>query len=106
SFKNSEDPIIFPFLKLNSNYSNFILFPKEITNVYVKSAEPDKKKVRISPLKYDDWNDYGLICSLSEPFLTPVIEHILSAIAGYGTPDYPVVVKKMIEENVKCVNKN
>ena len=41
------------------------------------------------------------VVTVSEPFMTALVQHCVSAISGYGTPDYPKIVKNAIEEDLK-----
>ena len=61
-----------------------------------------RKKLANEPLKYSYWPDAKKICTVSEPFLTPIIQHTLGVIGGYGVPDYPegmkAILKKILDE--------
>jgi hypothetical protein len=39
--------------------------------------------------------------SISEPFITPLVEHILYNVSGYGVPDYPNQLSNELETNLK-----
>ncbi|MGD2090803.1 MAG: hypothetical protein PVH61_31815 [Candidatus Aminicenantes bacterium] len=103
SFSNSikqlvEGPIILPFLKSNKDneFKDYIAFPKELKNIKVKvNPSLNKKKGLI----YDANFDYRRMATISEPFLTPLIQHIFSTISGFGTPDYPNMISDLISEN-------
>ena len=52
-------------------------------------------------LKYDFMLGYKRLATLSEPFLTNLIDSILNCISGSGVPDYPDKIKAAIFERVK-----
>jgi hypothetical protein len=64
-------------------------------------GNPNPKKER--SLKYDEGFEFERIATISEPFLTPLIQHIFGTISGYGTPDYSKVVPGLISENFKKI---
>jgi len=49
-------------------------------------------------LKYSYWSEYRRIMTVSEPFISPLIEHILKSLSGYGVPDYPKDIRKTIHK--------
>ena len=89
-----EGPTILPILQLNENqYPDYLLFPKEIFCEEIPPPPKDRfDQIKNNyPLYYDDMDGFdgdGRIC-ISEPFLTPLVQHILYNITGYGVPDYP-----------------
>ncbi|MCX6735795.1 MAG: hypothetical protein NTZ13_01805 [Candidatus Parcubacteria bacterium] len=96
-----DGPFILPFLKENDNYECFVVLPKEMSGhkipVHrdVSALELDKRKE--ASLKYE-WLGAEKLCSVSEPFLSAIIQHTFGTIGGYGTPDYPKEMKKIFEE--------
>jgi hypothetical protein len=105
--------LILPFIKEGDNFSNYILFPKELFSQKViipKKLRPEieKSKLKKEPLKYTHLkrsNKYDGCkrIAISEPFLTPLIEFIMSSITGFGTPDYPKNLRAAIKEDLKSV---
>ncbi|MCK4886919.1 MAG: hypothetical protein KAS96_05985, partial [Planctomycetes bacterium] len=86
---------VLPYLKDGSKKLNFIVISKAITNTVIpRLAGPNEK----TALDYDVITDYNRVASISEPFLTPLISNILSAILGAGTPDYPNNISGNIKE--------
>jgi hypothetical protein len=53
-------------------------------------------------MKYSYWPGVERLCTVSEPFLTPVVQHIIRTIAGNGVPDYSdpmkTILKSILEE--------
>lgn len=93
---------ILPFMEINGENFSFYGFPKEIKSISIVTPEDldttDKKSS--AHLKYLHLpNGAKRVANLSEPFLTPLIEHIFSSLAGYGVPDYPESISKLIIEN-------
>ena len=49
-------------------------------------------------MKYAYWAGARRLCTVSEPFLTPVIQHIFNTIGGNGVPDYPDHMKQILKQ--------
>jgi hypothetical protein len=103
--KSLPGTLILPFLKVGDNFKDFVLFPKELLNKKIEIQEkgnpiPPKKERN---LKYDKGFDFNKVATVSEPFLTPLIQHIFNAIAGYGTPDYSSAVSDLISKNFEKI---
>lgn len=99
-----EGPFILPFVSINEELSNFIGFPKEISSAYIPPPEiangKDETDRKSRGLSYENWLNVVRIATISEPFLTPIVLHCISAVSGYGTPNYPPIVKKAISEGI------
>lgn len=99
--KLSEGPFILPFVKIGNNYENFIAMPKEFTgkqiNIHADISALSKDDRKNSQLKYAWWDGTEKICSVSEPFLTAIVQHTFGVIGGYGSPDYPPIMKNVFE---------
>jgi len=92
--------LLLPFLKFDDDFKDFVLFPKELMNKKIeiqKDSNPIPQKDR--SLKYNEGFEFNKVATISEPFLTPLIQHIFSTISGYGTPDYPATVADLISKN-------
>jgi hypothetical protein len=50
-------------------------------------------------MKYEYWPGAMRICTVSEPFLTPVVQHVLNTMGGIGVPDYQRAYEGYSEEN-------
>ena len=49
-------------------------------------------------MKYAYWKGAERICTISEPFLTPVVQHVLGALGGNGVPDYPDEMREVLKQ--------
>jgi len=99
-------PLFLPFI----NETNFFLFPKMISSKKIDmptelSSKSSKEKEKI-PLNIDMMQNATKIATLSEPFLTAVVEHIFTELKGYGSPDYNEDIKNKLTKNAKGVFKN
>ncbi len=101
AFDGSEDLIVLPYLRLtDTEISSYIVFPKDIKTLNISAPQElldlnddarnnNRYKRKLVPLKYNHLQNYSRVARISEPFLTPLITHILTSINGYGVPDYP-----------------
>ena len=105
-----EGPFILPYVPFGDTKLNLFAIPKSIHSFKPPNkpdgwADLNSKAKGSEPLQYSHWPDVTKICTVSEPFLTPVIEHILNNIRGYGVPNYDAsmreLVKGLIEEFTK-----
>ncbi|OQA90155.1 MAG: hypothetical protein BWY26_01508 [Elusimicrobia bacterium ADurb.Bin231] len=94
-------PFVLPFVPLDGEKKHFIAIPKDIVSQridlpakYTALAEKDKSKIAV---KYSHWLPAKRICTISEPFLTPVIQHVLNVVGGHGVPDYPEQMKTILK---------
>lgn len=105
--KPFDGPVFLPVISFNGiNYFDYILFPKEIISTKIALptlANPQLK--RVTPLLFEYCPEFVKLprLSLSEPFLTTLINHILSNITDYGAPDYPPELKTSIKENFRRI---
>lgn len=103
----SEGPFVLPFVPIDGDMRNFLVLPKDLFSKRITSFPEDwgtlneKSKSRLS-MKYAYWPGAQRFCTVAEPFLTPVITHILKTIAGNGVPDYSdpmvAILKKVLED--------
>lgn len=102
----SEGPFILPFVPISGEVKNFIAIPKDLISTRITvpsgwSGFTEKQKKQDS-MKYSYWPDAERICTISEPFLAPVIQHVLNILGGNGVPDYPehmkVILKKILDD--------
>jgi len=101
----SEGPFICPFLGNRGESQEYIGFPKEITSIKIEApvlpegAHPGgRKSVR---LLYSHWEGYDRIATISEPFLTALVQHCINSISGCGTPDYTPIVIQVLNDGLK-----
>jgi len=98
----SEGPFLVPYVIINDEMLLFIGFPKEIISLEV--APPDVKnsaKERQGiPLSYDQLNAFKREMTISEPFVTAIVQHCISSISGYGTPDYNSAIQAELPEKL------
>lgn len=101
----AEGVTIIPFIPIGDKYIDFLLFPKELSSQNVLVPADKKENKRSLQLKYEYFAEYeqNSRVTVSEPFVTPLVEHILYNISGYGVPDYPSSLQKEIAENFKGI---
>lgn len=98
----SEGPFVLPFVPFGSGLKHFIAIPKELSSTKITTPADwgtftDRQK-KEHPMKYSYWSGAKRICTVSEPFLTPVVQHVLSTIGGIGVPDYPDQMKDILKK--------
>jgi hypothetical protein len=98
----SEGPFVLPFVPFNNTHKNFVAIPKELLSIRIPlpSAFSDftpKQKAQ-QPMKYAYWEGAVRLCTISEPFLTPVIQHVLNTMGGNGVPDYPEHMRDILKQ--------
>lgn len=92
-----EGPFVLPFIKIDGDFCNYFACPKEIFSLGIaKPTGLSKDELKNERLKYKHWVEYKRLLTVSEPFLSPLIEHILKSLSGYGVPDYPDNVRETI----------
>lgn len=99
-----EGAFCMPFVPIKDGYKTFLFFAKNLT--YLQIAKPDLlqgESFKTKIFTYDFFDGYIRTCTLSEPFLTPIISNILSAIAGQGCPDYSNTTKTLIDNKIKQI---
>jgi hypothetical protein len=100
----SEGAFCMPFVSIDNRYKTFLFFAKTITYIQVpKPTLNQGEKLKDKKFTYDIFDGYTRICTLSEPFLTPIISNILSAIAGHGCPDYGDATKTLLNNKIKQI---
>jgi len=99
--------LYFPYINIENDLKNFICFPRQISSYHIPMPDGIKNiqeiKKRDKALMYSYFPEYERVTTLSEPFVTPTIESILSTIAGYATPDYPTEIQTDLAENFKTI---
>ncbi len=99
----SGSPLFLPFV----NKTNFFLFPKMISSkkieMPIEISSKDIKEKKKTPLNINMMQNATKITTLSEPFLTAVVEHIFTELKGYGSPDYNEDMINELTKNAKGV---
>ncbi|MBF0319895.1 MAG: hypothetical protein HQL01_08870 [Nitrospirae bacterium] len=94
-----EGPFILPFVTAGDRLQYLMGFPKELSSYKVNHPTgKDEKPVKLS---YEQWVEAKRLCTIGEPFVSPLISHCLSSVAGHGTPDYPDNLKNAIQNDIK-----
>lgn len=98
---------LLPFVD-DEGYKNYLLFGRELSS---KEIKPDQAKISTGDgkekkhadirLEYGNNNPYTRLCTVSEPFLSPLITKILDAVSGVGVPDYSEIVKEELSKKCK-----
>lgn len=95
--KQFERTAILSSIKTDTGYCDYMLMPYEATNMDLAGV--------VSPTLADlQSRGYQRCCSVSEPFLTPLINHILTSITSYGAADYPQILRDSINAKFKEIN--
>ena len=101
----ADGTLLMPFVPIEGRFCDFLIFPKEIISVPIEapaSAQGNVDKIRNSSLSYDSFPGHRRLCTLSEPFVTPFVVTLLSALEGQGVPDYPPIVQETIQARSKA----
>lgn len=107
SFSNNIDPLpagqhMLPFLNVDGVYSNFVLFSKELFSKKINVPElPKQKPLKREYLKYGDVFECKKIASISEPYLSAIIQNIIRSLSGFGTPNVPSSIHELIAADFK-----
>ncbi len=103
----AEGPFVLPFVPVNGCMKNFLAIPKDLISLRIPTYPGNWKSLSEKlrgreAMKYSFWPRTERLCTVSEPFLIPVIQHVLNTIAGNGVPDYSepmkVILKNILEE--------
>jgi hypothetical protein len=102
-----EGPFVLPFVPADTGgLKNFLAIPKDLVSRRIPTPAGwsglGKDARKDHPMRYEYWTGARRLCTVSEPFLTPVIQHVFNTIGGAGVPDYPEhmkeVLKKILED--------
>jgi len=92
-----EGCFLLPYIKQDNNHLFLMGFSKAICSVLINPkslANGDEPKSRIKhSLDYGHWVDFKSIATISEPFLTPIIQKTFDTILGVGTPNFSEHIK-------------
>jgi hypothetical protein len=94
----SENAFILPFLKIDNEFYSYIGLPASLTSIDVPKPEGlNKTQLKEESLKYTHLNGYKYLFSISEPFLTPLVQKIINEISGFGVPDFNKGIQDIIK---------
>jgi len=98
----SEGPFVLPFVPTGESLKNFVAIPKDLVSRRVPTpagwGEFSKNARKAHPMKYAYWDGAQRLCTVSEPFLTPIVQHVFNTIGGTGVPDYPEHMKEILKK--------
>jgi hypothetical protein len=105
----SEGPFVLPFVPAGvAGLKNFVAIPKDLVSKRVPTPtgwnDLGKEAKKSHPMKYAYWAGALRLCTVSEPFLTPVIQHVFNTIGGAGVPDYPEHMKEILKKILEDFN--
>ena len=100
--------LYFPFVNVNGEYEDYIAFPKEINSKELEMHKSVEKIQKITDrnvkLLYTYWHSYKKIATICEPFLSPIIEHVMTSIKGYCSPDFSPNIQSQLANKFKNIN--
>ena len=85
-------PIMLPYIKINNNYVDYVLFMQNHKCLSVAKANKN------DPLLYDSEFNYERVCSVSSEFIHPLIGTIISNLYGWGCDDYSIAVQDDLKD--------
>lgn len=98
----SEGPFVLPFVPRDGAFKHFVAIPKDLVSRRIATPQGwdqlDKKKRKAHSMKYAYWVGARRLCTVSEPFLTPVVQHVFNTVGGYGVPDYPDHMNEILKK--------
>jgi len=94
-------PLLLPYINLNKEYVDYILYMQNHKCIQVNVEEYNERE----PLLYGDKFDYEIVCSISSEFLHPLIGTIINNLYGWGCEDYSQIVQKDIEARCSHITK-
>jgi hypothetical protein len=98
----TEGPFLLPFVPKGEGFKNFVAIPKDLVSRRVPTPAEwerfSKNQKKDHSMTYTYWAGARRLCTISEPFLTPVVQHIFNAIGGNGVPDYPDHMKQILKQ--------
>ena len=90
--KTNGKPLLLPYININKNHVDYILYMQNHKCIQVNVEEYEEKE----PLLYGAKFGYELVCSISSEFLHPLIGTIINNLYGWGCEDYSQIVQKDI----------
>lgn len=105
---NNSSITVLPAVPVSDNEKiDFLIIPKEISSqkIFPPKPEGNKGNIRNVSLKYELWDKYKGVVSISDPFKSPLIQFVMDNITGYGCPDYPNELQNNIQEQLEKLRK-
>lgn len=81
---------------------DYALFPRSVFSLDIPPPDNDPGVYRKLALTYDHLENFSgdNRVNINEPFRSPLIQFVLSAITGFGAPDYPSELKDSIKSKL------
>jgi hypothetical protein len=81
---------------------DYALFPRSVFSLDILPPDKDPVVYRKLALTYDQLGNFSgdNRVNINEPFRSPLIQFVLSAITGFGAPDYPQELKDSIKSKL------
>lgn len=81
---------------------DYALFPRSVFSLDVPPPDKDHGVYRKLALTYDHLENFSgdNRVNINEPFKSPLIQFVLSAITGFGAPDYPAELQNSINSKL------
>lgn len=81
---------------------DYALFPRSVFSLDIPPPDQDPGVYRKLALTYDHLKNFtgDNRVNINEPFRSPLIQFVLSAITGFGAPDYPSELKDSIKSKL------
>jgi len=103
----SDGVFLLPFIE-DEGCKSYLLFSRELSSREIKpdstkisTGDGKEKKNANIRLEYGTNNPYTRLCTISEPFLSPLITKILDSVSGGGVPDYSEIVRGELSKKCK-----
>lgn len=93
---------VFPSVPTSGDVdTDLVLLPKCIKSEVI----PRHRDYQRKELTYAVFDGYSKVCSLLDPFKSPMVEFVIDNISGYGCPDFPELLKDDIKNKYKEARK-
>ncbi|MBO4542990.1 MAG: hypothetical protein J5725_07390 [Bacteroidales bacterium] len=97
SLTNNAPISVLPCVPIDGeHFADFIIITKSIVTAEIRKGNDADKM-----LKYENLADYKKVTSISDPFKSPLIQHIFDNISGYGCPDFPDDLQNDLKKKVE-----
>jgi len=93
---------VFPSVPTSDDVdTDLVMLPKCIRSEVIPRHEDYQRK----ELTYAVFDGYSRVCSLLDPFKSPMVGFVIDNISGYGCPDFPKLLKEDISNKYKEARK-